>query len=158
MRKSRNQKIEAYVDAAVRVAKIRVHARIAGVSPDDYLDSRHDDSLEIIERLARYYWRRDMANELNMPNRLAIAFEKHRRSITDPEQLIKKLEKQVGSCGHYCQLPRPEGRSLQGSTQARLTRESGNQPATFVTGRQDPLRDASLVPDTGRKQIHAGER
>ncbi|MBU2840128.1 hypothetical protein HF670_11265 [Acidithiobacillus thiooxidans] len=111
MRKSHNNKIDAYTDAAVRVAQIRVHARIAGVSPEDYLDSRHDDSLEIIERLARYYWRRDMANELNMTSRLAIAFEKHRRSITDPEQLIKNLEKQVGSCGQYYEiwLPRMMG-------------------------------------------------
>jgi len=46
------------------------------------------------------------------------------------------------------QLPRPKGRSLR--ERARLTRESGSQPATFATGRSDPLRDASSVPDPGR--------
>ena len=57
-----------------------------------------------------------------------------------------------------CQLPRPEGRSLFTTPaqrpelweQAGLTRKSGIQPATLATGRQDPLRDASSVPDTGR--------
>jgi len=104
VRKSHNSKIEAYTDAAVRVAQIRVHACIAGVSPDDYLDFSRDDSLEIIERLARYYWRRDMSKELNMPGRLAIAFEKRRRIIMDPEKLIKDIESHVGSCGQYYEI------------------------------------------------------
>jgi len=58
----------------------------------------------------------------------------------------------------WSQLPRPEGRSLFTTPaprpefweQAGLTRESGSQSATSATGRQDPLRDASSVPDTGR--------
>jgi hypothetical protein len=103
MRSTRN-KIGAYTDAAVRVTQIRIHASIAGVSPDDYLDSRKDDSLEIIERLARYYWNRDMAKELDMPGRLAMAFENRRRVITDPEKLIKDIESHVGSCGQYYEL------------------------------------------------------
>jgi hypothetical protein len=56
------------------------------------------------------------------------------------------------------QLPRPEGRSLfttpaQGPEfweQAGLSRKSDIQPATLARGRQDPLRDDSSVPDTGR--------
>lgn len=107
MRKSRNQKIEAYVDAAVRVAQIRIHASIAGVSPDNYLDSMRDDNLQLIERLARYYWRRDMAKELNMPERLATAFENRRRVIATPEKLIREIESHVGSCGQYYEIWHP---------------------------------------------------
>ena len=40
---------------------------------------------------------------------------------------------------------------------ARLTRESGIQPAPSATGRYDPLRDASSVPDTGRRRSRCGK-
>ena len=50
----------------------------------------------------------------------------------------------------WSQLPRPEGRSLQGSKQAWLTRESGNQSAPFATGRSDAPANASSVRRSAR--------